>query len=100
MRMEELGLGEPTANEKRLAARTRALVNGEFETVTEFDKHNEFRLSIARASGKLKENRRRALRAYSCSMELRRAVSDPPSDNDDVVPMSYFRSLLMKPLLV
>ena len=56
MRMEELGLREPTANEKRQAARTRALVNGEFETVMEFDKHNEFRLSIARASRKRKKD--------------------------------------------
>ena len=89
MRMEELGLREPTANEKRQAARTRALINGEFESVMELDKHNEFRLSVARARRKRKNDRRRVLRAYNCAMEVQRAVPDPRSDDDDdSAPMS------------
>ena len=60
MRMKELDLCEPTANEKHQAARTRALINGEFESAMEFDKHNEFRLSVARARRKRKNDRRRA----------------------------------------
>ena len=47
---EECGLRRPTLNERRIASRTRAFNDGNWDAVAELDRDKQWRSSVARGA--------------------------------------------------
>ena len=88
MEAEERGLRRPTANDRRIASRTRAFNDGNWDAVAEHDRDRDWRSAVARNARQRKKQRKRELANYSCRMGYgRRFVPDPRSDDDDGAPI-------------
>ena len=87
MRADDLGIRKPTANERRVAARTNAYGRGDFESVANHDKDIHWHLTVKRTARHRRKIRKQGLRCY-IGRRGYNSTPDPRSDDEGGSPIA------------